>query len=338
MLSDVKARKAAAREKDYKLADSLGLFLLVRPNGSKLWRMKYRHLGKEKLLSFGSYPEVTLAQARERRDAARAQIRNGLDPSFEKKRAAASARSSAGHDFETVAREWHELQKGRWAPVHSYDVLHSLERDVFPALGAVPIAAIDAPMILDVLRKVERRGAIETAKRLRQRVSGVFVYAISRGIAREDPAAIITKARLGDDRRRVLARDTPADRIDEYPRYPLTQALGRLDRASPLYLSQHVKDHGRINGSDRDCAKRRKHVALKTVQNVVGVDRRPSAFLQLVPFARHRLEVMARARARRSRRPFFLKGRIEPVTYLRAGRVPPLTSLGKRHFGVRSEG
>ena len=194
MLSDVKARKAAPREKDYKLTDEKGLFLLVRTNGSKLWRMKYRFAGKEKLLSFGAYPEITLAEARERRDAARAQLRNGLDPSIEKKRAAASVRSRVTHTFESVARDWHDLQKGRWVPVHAADVIASLERDVFPGLGGIPIGDIDAALVLDVLRKVERRGSIETAKRLRQRISAVFVYAISHGLARDDPAAIITRA------------------------------------------------------------------------------------------------------------------------------------------------
>jgi len=194
VLSDVKARKAASRDRDYKLADDKGLFLLVRKTGSKLWRMKYRHAGKEKLLSFGAYPEVSLAEARERRDAARAQLREGLDPSIEKKRAKLAAKSDAALTFESVARDWHSLQKDRWVPKHADDVITSLERDIFPSIGALPIGTIDAPILLDALRKVERRGSIETAKRLRQRISAVFVYAIGHGIARDDPAAIITKA------------------------------------------------------------------------------------------------------------------------------------------------
>jgi integrase len=235
MLSDVKARKAGPGERDYKLADEKGLHLLVRPNGSKLWRMKYRHAGKEKLLSFGAYPEVTLAEARERRDAARAMIRDGRDPAIEKKRAAVTARSKAAHTFESVAREWHDLQADRWTPIHTRDVLHSLERDIFPSIGALPISEIDAPLLLDVLRKVERRGAVETAKRLRQRISGVFVYAISQGIARDDPAAIVTKAlKPIPKRRRQPAVVDLAElrgllaKTDEGGAYPVTLLASRL--------------------------------------------------------------------------------------------------------------
>lgn len=200
MLTDVKARKAAPAEKDYKLTDERGLFLLVRPNGSKLWRMKYRIAGKEKLLSFGAYPEVTLAEARERRDAARLQLRDGEDPAAEKRRAREGAGSA--HAFESVAREWHGLQKGRWVPVHADDVLRSLERDVFPKLGRRPIAELEAHEILDLLRRIEKRGSIETAKRLRQRMSAVFVLAISKRLARDNPAAMLEHALLPKPKRR----------------------------------------------------------------------------------------------------------------------------------------
>lgn len=194
VLSDIKIRKAMAAARDYKLADAHGLYLLVRPNGSKLWRFKYRAAGKEKLLTFGAYPEVSLGEARDRRSAARLALRNGLDPAIEKKRGQAQRRDEAALTFERIAREWHALQAGRWTPVHAADVINSLERDVFPDLGALPVTQIDAPLILATLRKVERRGAIETAKRLRQRISAVFVLAISEGIATADPAAIITRA------------------------------------------------------------------------------------------------------------------------------------------------
>lgn len=194
MLTDVKVRKAVAGDKDYKLADAHGLYLLVRPNGSRLWRMKYRAHGKEKLLSFGAYPDVSLTEARDLRDAARKAVREGLDPAMEKKRRVMVNRDQAAQTFEVVARQWHEMQRGRWAPVHADDVIRSLDRDVFPDLGALPIASIDAPLVLSTLRKVERRGSIETAKRVRQRMSAVFVFGISEGICTGDPAAIITKA------------------------------------------------------------------------------------------------------------------------------------------------
>lgn len=194
MLTDAKVRKAVPSDRDYKLADGNGLYLLVRPSGSKLWRMKYRVAGREKLLSFGAYPAVSLADARDQRDAARRLVRDGQDPSVEKRRRAATSRDAAAFTFENVARRWHDLQSGRWAPVHADDVIRSLERDVFPDLGGLPITAIDPPLVLATLRKMERRGSIETAKRVRQRMSAVFVFGISEGICANDPAAIITKA------------------------------------------------------------------------------------------------------------------------------------------------
>lgn len=196
MLSDTKIRKAAPAERDYKLADEKGLFLLVRKNGGKLWRMKYRVAGKEKLLSFGPYPDVTLTDARDARDAARRLLREGVDPSAEKKRDAKAARLEEAHSFESVAREWHELNKGRWTAVHQYDVIRSLERDVFPTIGKTAIGSLEAHDVFDLLRTIEKRGSIETAKRIRQRISGVFLLAISKRIARDNPAKDLNAAVL----------------------------------------------------------------------------------------------------------------------------------------------
>lgn len=189
MLTDAKIRKAKPRERDYKIGDSGGLFVLVRANGSKLWRMKYRLHGREKLLSFGSYPEIGLAAARAKRDEAKATLADDRDPSLEKHRAKLRSQSSAAHTFESFAQEWLDLQGGRWTEVHTADVKRSLERDVYPILGRLPLAEIDEPMVLDMLQKIERRGAIETAKRVRQRVSAIFSLALSRRIVTRDPAA-----------------------------------------------------------------------------------------------------------------------------------------------------
>ena len=153
VLSDTKARKAQPANKDYKLADGNGLYLLVRPGGSKLWRMKYRFANKEKLLSFGPYPEVSIADARDLRDAARKLLREGVDPQIEKKRAALAVASQAGHTFESVAREWHDLQKDRGTPVHQADVLNSLERDVFPQMrGNAILCDLLHPYAVNILR------------------------------------------------------------------------------------------------------------------------------------------------------------------------------------------
>jgi integrase len=193
MLTNATAEKAKPRDKPYKLYDSGGLFLMVTPAGGKLWRMRYILAGKEKLLSFGPFPEVTITAARDARDAARAHLRALRDPSLVRKVLRASAADS-DRKFETVARDWHELHKGKWAERHAANVLGSLEADVFPRLGSCDVREITAPMVLDVLRRIEARPAIETARRVRQRISAVFTHAISCGLAEADPAALVKGA------------------------------------------------------------------------------------------------------------------------------------------------
>jgi len=194
VLTDMQARKAQPRDKDYKLADTGGLYLFVTAKGSKSWRLKYRFAGKEKRLVFGQYPEISLTEARDLRDDARREVREHRDPAVEKRKRKLAAAAAAIETFEKLARAWHTLQSPRWAPVHAADVIASLENDVFPDLGKLPIPAIDGPVILAMLRKVEGRGAIETARRLRQRISAIFGYAIAEGIAEHDPASGIVKA------------------------------------------------------------------------------------------------------------------------------------------------
>lgn len=194
MLTDLKARKAETREKDYKLADGGGLYLFVTRKGHKSWRMKYRYGGKEKRLTFGAYPEVSITEARERRDAARRELRDHRDPMIEALKRRVPNLADREATFEAVARKWHEIQRHRWTPTHAADVIHSLERDVFPTLGSLPIREIDAPLVLATLRKIEARGSLETARRTRQRMSGVFVQGISEGICTNDPAAVVTRA------------------------------------------------------------------------------------------------------------------------------------------------
>lgn len=194
MLTDLKVRQAKPAAADYKLGDAGGLYLLVTKSGAKSWRLKYRFAGKEKRLTFGRYPEVSLAAARERRDEARRLLREMRDPAVEAMKKRLSAAAAAEATFERVAREWHELQSPRWTPVHASDVIGSLQNEVFPHLGSVPLKEIDAPLVLAVLRKVEKRGALETAKRVRQRMSAVFVHGISTGACSDDPAARVMKA------------------------------------------------------------------------------------------------------------------------------------------------
>jgi integrase len=188
VLSDVKLRAAKPQAKAYKLADAHRLYLLITPAGAKIWRMNYVFDSKNKTLVIGPYPVVSLVQARARRDEARAFLLEGRDPAIAKKLKVEANIEASRNTFEIVAREWHETNRPQWAKIHAGDVLRSLERDVFPAIGALPIRDLTAPKILKVLRDIEERAAIETAKRVRQRISAVFVYAIAAGIASDDPA------------------------------------------------------------------------------------------------------------------------------------------------------
>ncbi|WP_066651719.1 MULTISPECIES: tyrosine-type recombinase/integrase [Sphingomonas] len=180
----VKAARPAARA--YKRADTGGLFLYVAPTGLKSWRYRYRLKGREQLLVLGRYPELDVGAAREKRDDAKAMLERGEDP-----RAAPSDESTR---FETIARAWVAQQRERWTPRHALDVITSLERDAFPAIGALAVISIDAPMVLKLLRDVEARGSIESARRLRQRIAKVFAFAMSQGIAATNPAAIVAGA------------------------------------------------------------------------------------------------------------------------------------------------
>lgn len=188
MLNDAKLRGAKPREKAYKLTDSHRLYLEVKPSGGKLWRWNYSYDGKQKSMNFGIYPMISLLDARAKRDEAYAMLCDGHDPAVVKKLKVEANLEASRQTFERVARQWHENAKSQWATIHAADIIRSLERDVFPAIGALPITQLTPPLVMGVLREVEARGSIETAKRIRQRISSVFVYAIAEGITKDDPA------------------------------------------------------------------------------------------------------------------------------------------------------
>lgn len=188
MLSNAAVKAARPRSRAYKMFDERGLHLFVAPTGLRAWRLKYRFEGREKLLSIGRWPELQLVEARARADEARDLIAQGADPAI------AAKKPTAIVTFEGVARDWHALQREHWTDRHAEDVLDSLARDIFPEFGPEPIDGVSSPMVLRALRLVEARGAVETARRLRQRISAVFAFGISEGLADKDPAAIVEKA------------------------------------------------------------------------------------------------------------------------------------------------
>jgi integrase len=193
-LTDAKARNAKPSVKPRKLADGGGMYLLVDPKGGKYWRWKYRFERKEKVLALGTYPEVSLAEAREKRELARKRLASGIDPGAIKKALRAARAAETNNGFEIVAREWYAGKSHLWASSHAETVIGRLQLDVFPVLGARPIEEINAPELLKMLRRIESRGALETAHRVRTICGQVFRYAIATGRADRDPAADLRDA------------------------------------------------------------------------------------------------------------------------------------------------
>lgn len=223
MLTNAAVKAARARASAYKIADERGLHLFVAPTGRKSFRWRFRFAGQEQLLTIGQWPEISLDAARARAEAAREQLGRGVDPRT----------APAVMTFERAARAWHAQQLAGWTAVHAADVLASLERYVFPAIGTDELDAIDAPAVLRIIRAIEKPkgpkpGAIQTARRVRQRISDVFALAVSEGWAQTDPAAIVGRALA----RAPAARHHPALTTIEEARTLL--AAAELVDAGPL--------------------------------------------------------------------------------------------------------
>lgn len=188
-LTATEVRNAKPDAKPRRLWDGGGLYLEVRPNGGKWWRLKYRFPkgAKEKLLSMGTYPDVSLKEARDRRDEARGLLEKGIDPG-ERRKAAKETTEGATHTFEVLAREWYARFLPSWVESHAARIMRRLEADVFPWIGGRPIAEVAAPELLAVLRRIEERGAVETAHRVKSNCGQIFRYAIATGRAVRDPS------------------------------------------------------------------------------------------------------------------------------------------------------
>lgn len=185
-LTDTAIRNAKPGCKTIKMFDQNGLYLEVAPNGGKWWRLKYRFGGKEKRLSLGVYPHVSLRVARERRDETRKLLANGIDPSENRKTKKAKKFEGAAHTFESVAREWVTKYSSHWSPTHADRIIRRLERNLFPWLGMKPIVEITPYQLLESLRRIEERGALETAHRALNNCGQVFRYAVATGRAERD--------------------------------------------------------------------------------------------------------------------------------------------------------
>ena len=209
-LTDTQIRNAKPKAKAYKLSDGGGMYLLVKPDGARYWRLDYRFAGKRRTLALGVYPTTALSNARTRREEARALLAQGNDPSVAKRMSKCTIRQASETTFEGIAREWLHNQRKKLAPKYSAQILARLEADVFPQIGSRPIADIDAPELLDTLRKIEKRGVLETARRLRQTCGQVFRYAIVTRRAKHDPSGALKGALSSPGRKRghnAMVRD-----------------------------------------------------------------------------------------------------------------------------------
>ncbi|WP_083338650.1 tyrosine-type recombinase/integrase [Chromobacterium sphagni] len=231
-LTDLAIRQAKPQDKPYQLADGESLYLEVSPSGGKLWRFRFRFQGKAGILALGKYPAVSLSDARQKAHEARVQLAQGINPSQAKKEAKVVAQIAATNAFELVAREWHEKQLDRWTPDHARRVLDSLEIDAFPDLGKLPVPDLTAPLILNTILKIEKRGAVETAQRVLQRISAIIRFAIQTGRATDNPAVNLVGA----------IRAKKVEHRPALPRGELREFYRRL-AAEQLYTPTRIAMH-----------------------------------------------------------------------------------------------
>ncbi|EKM0531484.1 tyrosine-type recombinase/integrase [Cronobacter turicensis] len=229
-LTDIKVRTAKPTDKQYKLTDGNGMHLLVHPNGSRYWRLQYRFGGKQKMLALGVYPEVSLAEARARRDEARKLLANSIDPGDKKKNDKVELEEA--RTFEQLAVEWHATNK-KWSEEHSRRVLKSLEDNLFPAIGKRNIAELKTRDLLAPIKAVELSGRLEVASRLQQRTTAIMRYAVQSGLLDYNPAQEMVGAVASSNRQHRPALElkrTPEllQRIDSYTGRPLTRRAVEL--------------------------------------------------------------------------------------------------------------
>lgn len=233
-LTDTAVKNAKPSDKPIRLHDERGLYLEISPAGGKWWRFKYRFDNKEKRLSLGVYPDVSLKLARQRRDDARKLMADGVDPGENRKAVKAAKSERAANSFEVVAREWFEKKSPSWAASNSEKVMQRLEKDAFPWLGNRPIAEITPPELLKALRRIEDRGAIETAHRVRNYCGQIFRYAIATGRAERDASLDLKGALTTPVKQHRAAITDPGETgqllraIDDYKGYFVTKCALRL--------------------------------------------------------------------------------------------------------------
>ncbi|HHY2913521.1 TPA: tyrosine-type recombinase/integrase [Enterobacter hormaechei subsp. steigerwaltii] len=324
---------AKPREKAYKLADGAGLYLEIVPSGSRYWRMKYRFNGKEKRIAFGVYPAVSLAQARALRDEAKKKLAEGIDPSFAKKEEKLVRDVQLNNTFQAVALEWHGTKVSRWSEGYASDIIEAFNKDIFPYIGQQPVNDIKPLVLLNVLRRMESRGATEKAKKVRQRCSEVFRYAIVTGRAEYNPAADLTSAMSGHE-----SKHYPFLTVEELPDFfkALSSYTGSplVVLAARLLILTGVRT-GELRGafwSEFDLEKSVWEIPAERMKM-----KRP----HLVPLSTQALEIVQQLKVMSGQYPLVFPGRNDPrktmseasinQVFKRIGYAGKVTGHGFRH-------
>lgn len=329
-LTDTACKNARSKEKPYKLADAHGLYLEVQPNGAKYWRLKYRFGGKEKRLAVGVYPETSLQFARDKRYQARKLLDAGIDPAQARREEKRQANLNSQNTFEAIAREWHNVNIGKWTPRHGADVLHRLEMDVFPVVGMRPIADLDAPDMLEVLRRVEKRGALEIAKRLGQTSGQVFRYAIATGRAKRNPMPD-----LKDALKPVVAHHYAALETKDLPDFlhvlehndARLYLLTRL--AIRLIMLTFVRT-GELIGAKWE------EFDLENAMWTIPAQRMKMRQAHHVPLSRQALEILQELQAHKGRHGYVFPNQANPLTHMSNNTI--LYALGRLGYKGRMTG
>jgi integrase len=324
---------AKPREKAYKLTDGAGLYLEVVPSGSRYWRMKYRFNGKEKRMAFGVYPAVSLAQARALRDEAKKKLAEGIDPSFAKKEEKLVRDVQLNNTFQAVALEWHGTKVSRWSEGYASDIIEAFNKDIFPYIGQQPVNEIKPLVLLNVLRRMENRGATEKAKKVRQRCSEVFRYAIVTGRAEYNPAADLTSAMSGHE-----SKHYPFLTVEELPDF--FKALSGYTGSPLVVLAARLLILTGVRTGELRGAFWSEFDLEKAVWEIPA-DRMKMKRPHLVPLSTQALEIVQQLKVMSGQYPLVFPGRNDPrktmseasinQLFKRIGYTGKVTGHGFRH-------
>ena len=307
-LTDIAVKNAQITEKQYRLADGRGLCLLVKPMGGKYWRFRYRFAGKEKELSIGVYPDISLKEARSACEEARLKLKQGTDPSEAKQISKKQINEDLENSFEAIARAWHLGKKNGWTPRHADYVLRRLEADIFPVIGSKSIQTISSPDVLNALREIETRGAIDIAHRAQQTCGQIFRYAIAIGKTDRDVTAGLRgalKTRKKENYARLEAKELPEflQKLEDYDGELQTKL------AMKLLLLTFVRS-GELRGAKWD------ELDLIKSEWRIPAERMKMRDPHIVPLSSQALKIIEKLKPLTSHSEYLFPNRNNPLTFI----------------------